>query len=356
MAKKQKKDYSKLLKHISSEVKRIAKERKCDPGSLKKVDFFASAKGVTAWDISQLGGYSSIMQTMFNVPTRQNSAAYPKYKPNKLKNFAVHGNNMDDMFKEANLSKDGVFKIVVQPDTHVPQHDKRAISAFNKFLKDYKPHGYINIGDFLENDPSSHWDAKDAKPRRLVPEIIEARQVLDDTLKAAGPQCKFRRFLMGNHEDWTDQLLTSKIPEIYDGLEDLGVNLSIGGLLGLKDRNFKVIPINEILKVGGAHFIHGYYTSSHHAKKHLDVFGVNIYYGHLHDVQSHSGVSVEGLHESMSLGCLRSLNAAFLKGKPNNWSHAFGIFEFRIDGSFTRYVPIITEGEFTFNGKVYRGD
>ena len=93
----------------------------------------------------------------------------------------------------------------------------------------------------------------------------------------------------------------------------------------------------------------------HHAKKHLDVFGVNLAYGHLHDVQSFTGVSVKGVHEAFCLECLRSLNASFLKGKPNNWSHAFGIVEYRIDGTYTRFVPILINGRFSFNGKIFDG-
>ena len=88
----------------------------------------------------------------------------------------------------------------------------------------------------------------------------------------------------------------------------------------------------------------------------MSTFGCSIYYGHVHSVDSYSGVSVKGIHEAMSLGCLRTLQAKFLKGKPNNWSHAMGIFEFRKDGSYTRYVPIIVDGKFSFNGITFDGN
>jgi hypothetical protein len=166
----------------------------------------------------------------------------------------------------------------------------------------------------------------------------------------------FKRFLIGNHEDWLDQYLTANIPELYDGIEELGTDLTVQGLLNLKDFGYKTVPLNEILTVGHANFIHGYYTGKSHASTHLNVFGCNIYYGHLHDVQSHSSVSIKGVHEGMSLGCLRTLNASFLKGKPNNWSHAFGVFEFRKDGSYSRVVPLIVDGKLSFNGKTYNGN
>lgn len=287
----------------------------------------------------------------------QNDKKKKPFKPVRqtLKNFTVHSANIDELFKKAKLKDDEVLRVVVQPDTHVPEHDVKALKAFNEFIKYYKPHGFINIGDFMEMNSVSHWPSNSPSPRRITPEIKEARLVLDEIDKNLGSTCVMKKFIMGNHEDWLNQYLTAKVPELFDGLEDIGVSLKIENFLQLKERGYDVIPINEILNMGEAHFIHGYYTGTNHAKKHLDVFGVNIYYGHLHDVQAYSGISVKGIHEAMSLGCLRTLDASFLKGRPNNWLHAFGVFEFRKDGSYTRYVPIIIDGEFSFNGKIFKG-
>lgn len=319
---------------------------------------------ISEWEIRKMGGLTSIRDLAFPPPEtraqntvlpRTTTPKYPKYKPSRLENFLVHDASMADLFKAARLPDDGVFRLVVQPDTHVPEHDERALGAFCSFLKDYKPHGLVNLGDFLEMGPVSHWPARDASPRRFVPEVEKGREILMQIDNAAGPQCFFKRFLIGNHEDWLDQLLVEKIPEIYDGIERLGFPMRIQDFLGLKDLGYRIIPINEILRVGSLHFIHGYYTSMHHAKKHLSVFGVNLCYGHLHDVQTHSEVSVKGVHEAFSIGCLRTLNAPFLKGKPSNWSHAFAFIEFKRDGSYTRYVPIIANGQFSLNGKTYSG-
>lgn len=278
---------------------------------------------------------------------------YPLKVP-KLEGFKVHEQPIQHLFKAAGLKDDGVFRVVVQPDTHVPEHDVRAVTAFCEFLDWYKPHGLVNLGDFLEMEAVAHWPAiNSAKPRRLVPDIKVGKDVLAMIGDAAGRQCKHKWMLEGNHEYWLKGYLNEKVPEMFDSLEELDIRIDLDSLLGLKSFGYSLIPINEILGIGTANFIHGYYTSTHHAAKHLSVFGCNIYYGHLHDVQSHSGVSVRGLHEAMSLGCLRGLDAPFLKGKPHNWVHAFGIFEFRSDGSYTRYVPIIIDGKFSFAGHVF---
>lgn len=355
-----------VLQTIHKLIVAAAKQYKVQPFDVTSTQFWSVADGkVDEWSVRKLGGLTNIRGLEFPAPTerreqnavipRGSSPKIPRYKPPRLENFMVHKTQMRELFKAAQLKDTDVFRMVVQPDTHVPEHDPVAIQVFCDFLADYQPNGLVNLGDFMEMGSVSHWEPRDAKPRRFVPEVKAARAVLQQIDEAAGPRCIFKRFLIGNHEDWLDQLLSLKIPEVYDGIEELGFPMRVQDFLSLKDFGYRVVPINEILQVGDLHFIHGYYTNLHHAKKHLDIFGVNMMYGHLHDVQSHSGVSVRGVHQATSIGCLRSLNAPFMKGKPNNWSHAFGIVEFRLDGSFTQYVPVIVDGRMTFNGKVYDG-
>jgi len=289
-------------------------------------------------------------------PKRGKSRPAIKYRKPTLEHFVRHGAEIKSMFRRADLNSGEIFKLVVQSDTHVPYHDRAALKAFNKFLDWYKPHGLINIGDFWEAESVSHWPAQRAGPRRLVPEIVACRKELDETDLAAGPQCKFKRFFVGNHEDWVDQYLIAKIPEAIDGLEELGLDLSVKKLLSLKERGYRIIPVNECLRVGEAHFIHGIYTNKYHAQKHLDVWRCNIYYGHTHDVQSASNVSIYGLHHAQSLGCLRDLNARFLRGRPNNWVTAFGVFEFRHDGTYTMTVPVMIRGLFSYAGVLFDGN
>lgn len=298
---------------------------------------------------------------VFKGPVNTQIKAPNPYTQNRLENFRIYKDNivngdksLHNLFAKAKLSKNDVFRVVVQPDTHVPEHDPFALDVFLQFCRDYKPHGYVNLGDFVEMSSVSQWTPLNPSPRRLVPEIVKAREILDQINDSLGPQCVEKYFLVGNHENWLNYYLIDKIPEMFDGLDSLGVSLNIESLLQLEKKGFHVVPFNEILQLGDLHFIHGYYTSKFHAESHLRVFGCNLMYGHVHDVQSYSGVSVKGLHEAISVGCLRTLNAPFLYNKPNNWTHAFGIVEYRIDGRYTRYVPIIVNAQFSFNGKLYK--
>lgn len=331
------------------------------PYEIKATEFWAvNNNTVTDWQVRKLGGFTNIRTLEFPVPDDVKLNDAPKKFTgieSKLTHFTTHVIEPESLFKLSKLGDNDVFRMLVMPDAHTPEHDPAAVEAFIQFGEWYKPHGIINIGDFMEMEAVSHWPARDLRPRRLAPQIQEGKKILQTIDERFGPQLVFKYFLIGNHEDWLDQYIVAKVPELFDGIQELGVNFGVAHLLGLADRGYSIIPLNEILSIGDhCHFIHGYYTNRYHANKHLDVFGVNIYYGHLHDVQSTTQVSVKGVHEAMSLGCLRDLNAPFLKGRPNNWTHAFGIFEFRKDGQFTRYVPIIINGKFSFAGKLFDGN
>lgn len=349
-----------MIKVVKETLEKAAKKHKVKPYQVSSTQFWTTlGSKLSEWHVRKNGGLSNIQKALWDVPKENTLLPTPKMDKKfkmvipKLESFTVHGENMDQLFKQAGLKDHEVFRVVVQPDTHVPEYDKAAMSVFCDFLDFYKPHGLINLGDFMEMESVAHWEPMLTRARRFVPEVKVGKEVLEMIGDAAGKQCKFKKFITGNHEYWLQMYLTQKIPEVFDGIEDLDIKLDLNAFLGLEKLGYGIIPINEILGVGQASFIHGYYTGTHHAAKHLSVFGCNIYYGHVHDVQSHSGVSVRGLHEAMSLGCLRTLNAPFLKGKPQNWSHAFGVFEFRKDGTYTRYAPIIVNGSFSFAGRIF---
>lgn len=353
-----------VLKIVKATFEKAAIKHKTKPWRISSTQFWEIAQGVSEWDVRKSGGLTNIQKALYHKEIAKDKVFEPQKNPDlkkfkftvpKIESFRRHHVDLEEIFKSCGLKRDEIFRVVVQPDTHVPHHDMKAVGAFCEFLNWYKPHGIVNLGDFLEMGSVAHWpQVNECSPRRIVPEIKEGREVLEMINDAAGRQCKHKWMLEGNHEFWLRMYLNQKIPEVYDDLEELDVRVDLPTLLGLEKLGYEHVPVNEILAIGDANYTHGYYTSTHHAAKHLSVFGCNIYYGHTHDTQSHSAVNVRGLHEAMSLGCLRTLDADFLKGKPQNWNHAFGVFEFRLDGSFTRYVPVIVDGIFSFGGKIFK--
>ncbi len=286
------------------------------------------------------------------IPTKEKKEKF-KYKKSLLESFHVTEANLDEIFEQA--GNPDVLKIVAQPDTHVEYMDMYAVGVFLEFLKWYNPHGHIILGDFLDAEGISHWENQSLKPREFIPEVIEARELLAKIV-ANTPSTVFRFYCKGNHEDWLNQAMASKLPALFNGLEQLGLMPDIEALLDLKKFGYDFLEVNHLLKLGKAYFTHGLYTGANHPKKHLNVIKHNIYYGHLHDVASHQEPSVTGMIEGASCGCLCRLDAKFLKGKPNNWVQGFRIFEFTRDGSFSTYQIRIFNGSFSFGGKVFTCD
>jgi hypothetical protein len=244
-----------------------------------------------------------------------------------------------------------VLKVSAQPDTHAKFVDEPAFACYVDFLRYWKPHVHLIMGDFVDCEGLSHWPSSDMEPRRIVPEMKSARALLQRLVEAT-PEATTRLYLTGNHEDWIEQAFT-KMPELFDGLAELDIEISLKTLLGLPKFGYELFPLNELVQIGRAHFTHGIYTGGNHAKKHLDTFKGNVYYAHLHDTQEHNQTSMEGNMEAGTFGCLCRLDAKFLKGKPNNWVHGHATFEFYPDGTYHWSKHRIYNGRSAYNGLTF---
>jgi hypothetical protein len=276
-----------------------------------------------------------------------------KYNKSLLESFNISEVDISELFEKAGNPK--VLRIVAQPDTHVQYMDKQAVRSFLKFMEWWRPDGHIIMGDFLDAEGISHWPSDSLKPREFIPEVILAKELLSEIVRVT-PNCTFRAYLKGNHEDWLNQAMAAKLPALFNGLDQLGLMPDIEALLDLKTFGYDFIEMNHLLKIGKCLWTHGLYTGNGHPKKHLDVLKHNIYYGHLHDIASAQQPSMNGMIEAASIGCLCRLDAKFLKGKPNNWVHGFRTYEFFRDGNYSTYQIRIFGGLFSYNGVVFNGD
>jgi hypothetical protein len=301
------------------------------------------------------GGYTLLVQAAGLDPTKKPGAGRQKkfkFIPSKLQGFTVHEAVLEELFAKAGNPE--VLKVFAEPDTHVDKHDERVVKASLELASDWQPHVWLNMGDFGDMGPISHWPQDDFEPRRLVPQMKKCREILQ-RIQDATPSCSTRIFIEGNHEDWLRQALVAKLPELFDGIEELGVDVSVRSLFGLDHFGYEFIPLNHFLKIGHAYFTHGLYTGANHPAKHLKL-GKNIYYGHLHDDSSAVVATLEGPMEAKSLGTWARADAPFLKGKPNNWTHNLSLFEFLRDGTYTLYCPKLINGRLSYNGKIYDGN
>ncbi len=75
-----------------------------------------------------------------------------------------------------------------------------------------------------------------------------------------------------------------------------------------------------------------------------------------HDLQLYTKISeddAKDYHTAQSIGCLCNTSPEFLKGRMNRWVNAFGVLYLRDDGMYNLYVPVIINGQFMFEGKMF---
>lgn len=249
-----------------------------------------------------------------------------------------------------------ITRAIVLTDIHVPYQDKASLAAVEKFMADYKFDYYINLGDLMDFNCISdynHGHPRLVENERIFDDYKEGNKVLDrhqEILRRKNKDCKFI-LLEGNH-DFRAERYIDEFPQMEGMIE-------VEKCLRLKERGIKWVRSyknGDVFKLGNATFHHGLYTPDQHAKKMVEAFGCNIFYGHLHDVQSYSKTryGADSTLVGQSLGCLCEYNQKYIAGKPTRWQQAFTVFEFQENGNFNYHVVRITNHQFVYNGKLYR--
>ena len=270
--------------------------------------------------------------------------------PQRLKDRGKHPADVPRPYKLA----------VVIPDLHVPHEDKRSVAAVEQYLADEKWDYWICIGDLVDNDAISAFNA--GKPRKITQaptvqeQFSEANLFLNrhlSTVTRHNPTVDLV-YLEGNHEERTERYV-DRNPELQ-GLVD------IEQALRLKQRGVKYVRFwstGELYQLGKLYIGHGAYAVQNHAAKHVRDFGCNIMYGHTHDVQQFT-VKQRGKNQTLlaqSIGCLCAHDQPYMRGRPTNWSTAFAIVYLYPDGLFQHEVVMIQKHRFVgpTTGKLYQG-
>src|SRR3990167_11190148 len=193
--------------------------------------------------------------------------------------------------------------------------------------------------------------------KRLRTDYDIGNKILDRHQQIVRSKNRKARFILleGNHEERIQRYIDEN-PQIEGYIEpEYALKLDERGIDYIKCYSGK--DNGNTLKIGNAVFHHGLYANDHHAKKHVSIFGTNIFYGHVHDVQCYSMIT-KGNGKTIvgqSLGCLCEYAQSYIKGKPSRWQQAFAVFEFFPNGFFTYHVVRIFDHKFIFDGKIYDG-
>jgi hypothetical protein len=282
---------------------------------------------------------------------KEHKAEKFKYQKIQVDGFALNIFDLDRLFEDAGNPE--ILKVLGMSDTHVEHRDEDAVDVYLQFAKLYDPHIHLIGGDFVDAEGISHWPPHDFKPRDFGREIIEARELLKQIVRST-PNASNRIYLTGNHEDWIRQAMLAEMPGFFDALRRLELVPDLKVLLDLDKFKYTLIPLNEVVRMGRLHVIHGWYTGNSHPKKHLDTFMADVSYFHLHDKQSTHKTSVYGKVEANSNGCLCKKNPHYTKGMPTNWAQGFPIWEIKRSGEYRRIFIDINEGEIFYNGKLLK--
>jgi hypothetical protein len=163
-----------------------------------------------------------------------------------------------------------IFKIqktVLLPDIHFPHYEQKIMDTVADFIEDYEPDELVYMGDQVSLDCISGWNKR-------KPLLKEGQRLLEDydgfdyhVLQTheqyTKDDCR-RTFMIGNHEQRINWYVEEH-PEL-EGMIDLD------HILELEERGYKIIPYNEIHKVGKLNVIHGFYWNKYHAAKTLEAF------------------------------------------------------------------------------------
>ena len=243
-------------------------------------------------------------------------------------------------------------RAIVVPDQHFPIHDKKAVSVVLQAIDIVKPDLFVNLGDVGEWESVSPWQwRRKTKPpleyqlpfiKKEIKAVNKGIDLFDKVLDKV--KCEERIICAGNHDEWLDSFVAA-----YPYLK----NYTFKKACKWKERGYKYYAYNHPVKIGKLTFIHGAYTTKYHAKKHLDMYGSNLMYGHTHDLQRHTDTKLGGTNAAWSMGCLKDMSRdknQWLRGRPHNWNHAFAIVDWFHGGNFKVEVIEIYNGKTTVWG------
>ena len=232
--------------------------------------------------------------------------------------------------------------LVIIPDLQIPQHDPKAVAVAQKLIRHIKPDTAVYIGDVIAADavsryPETSWEEADQK---LDDEIDATNEVLDQFDKVFR-QTKTRDilYLEGNHE-------TRVIAWAVKNFGKLGRRRApdIERDLRLKERGYKYIyRDDQPIRISRFDLEHGEYANQYHAAKNLRLLHRNLFYGHTHDYQVHTGGHShnDAPKLAMSFGCLCKFKQRYIKGGGTNWIHGLGVIYYDDKGFTPFFIPIV---------------
>lgn len=247
----------------------------------------------------------------------------------------------------------GYKTYAILSDFQIPYHDEFLVQLTCNFLSDIEVDGIIINGDYLNGSAVSKYKTDPQFNAALNEEVDKGYGILRDLIEAVGPNCTYRKFIDGNHEQRLADIILAKVPQLYGlhrGGESLSV-LSIPYLLRLEELGFEyvvadngatyphaglVLPDTDMLVTHGFNSGRGG-TGSYKSTKDL---GCSFVQGHDH-TQAIQSVTIPGAFQhgtrrwAVSGGCMCSQDQGY--NNIQNLDQGFVIVRVQDGGGF--YYP-----------------
>jgi hypothetical protein len=240
-------------------------------------------------------------------------------------------------------------RIFILPDQHyAPESDPSgkvdpdAEAVALRALRLIRPDVFVNLGDVGEWTSVSHWQWSRRKRPPLeyqiplidadVKAVNEGLDRWDSVLDKIG--CERRILTLGNHDAWLDKFVEEHpyLPQ-YQPVNAMRV----------AERGYDTFQYGDYAELVTDLFAYhgGHWSGQNHTRDHVRNLGKSIVYGHVHDAETSTGRTLGGPVTAWSMGCICKLSKPFLKGRPTNWRHGFGVVTLHDAGSFqVEFIPI----------------
>lgn len=243
--------------------------------------------------------------------------------------------------------------ILVWPDTHIPDHDKRAVSLMLNVVSAIIPDEVLLLGDFLDCKAPARWSkGSAAEYADTLPGEIEAGKVVLAAIRSVHEGAL--TFIEGNHEARISSYLRNYAPALMGLVPSLGELLSFDKYeVKYVDQPFQVAP--GFLAIHGNKLSSTQNSAGQSAWKERMRHGSSIVQGHSHRAGLIADTQGKRRFYSMECGHLMDIKLAHYLDFHGtaNWQQAFGILRV-IEGCTYPELYYIDKGKTVVNGRVVR--
>lgn len=243
-------------------------------------------------------------------------------------------------------------------DCHFPKIDKPTLAAILDFLDSNKVDGFIFGGDQLDLECISHHNKNKPLYRTRAAykqDINGFREKVLEPVEARLKKGAEKTWIIGNHERWEHDLVETN-PEL-EGLADHVA------LLDLEAKGWKIVPLGHAHSLGKLKVIHGEVLTGignqagmYPSRKAVQIYAQNILAGHTHSPQTFTQISPVEMKKKWQgtiAPIVGAVNPSYLRNRPTAWLNGFCIVEVLPSNNFNLYSVIVTNGQFSYGGKIY---